>query len=118
MHMHYHSPMLTPLDARSTLTERYQTTVPEPVRRALGLRKHDRVAYREDNGRVYLERAPDETADDPDPDLAAFLTFLARDMAANPAALSALTPELADRLADLTQGADVDLDAPLSPDDE
>jgi antitoxin PrlF len=106
--------MLSPLAAQSTLTERYQTTVPEPVRRALGLTKHDKIAYREENGRVYLERA-DEAAD---PILTGFLTFLASDMAANPDALRALPAALADRLAALTRGAKIDLDAPLSPGDE
>jgi antitoxin PrlF len=106
--------MLSPLAAQSTLTERYQTTVPEPVRRALGLTKHDKVTWREENGRVYLERA----TDDADPVLSGFLTFLARDMAANPGNLRALPAALADRLADLTRGTDIDLDAPLSPGDE
>jgi antitoxin PrlF len=106
--------MLSPLAAQSTLTERYQTTVPEPVRRALGLSKHDRIAWREENGRVYLERAGDAA----DPVLTRFLTFLARDVAANPDALRALPAALADRLADLTRGADIDLDAPLAPGDE
>jgi antitoxin PrlF len=27
------------------LADRYQTTVPQPVRRALGLRKRDRIRY-------------------------------------------------------------------------
>ena len=30
-------------EVQSALTDRYQTTVPQPVRRALGLRKRDRI---------------------------------------------------------------------------
>lgn len=30
--------------SESTLTDRYQTTVPEPIRKALGLNKHDKSA--------------------------------------------------------------------------
>jgi antitoxin PrlF len=33
------------LEAESTLTDRYQTTVPETVRRALRLRKRDKIQY-------------------------------------------------------------------------
>ena len=33
-------------EVESTLTDRYQTTVPQPVRRALGLRKRDRIRGR------------------------------------------------------------------------
>ena len=36
------STTLTPY-AESTLTDRYQTTVPEPVRKALGLNKRDKI---------------------------------------------------------------------------
>ncbi|MEY4515804.1 MAG: prlF antitoxin for toxin YhaV toxin, partial [Pseudomonadota bacterium] len=35
-----------PLQATSTLTDRYQTTVPESVRRALKLCKRDKICYR------------------------------------------------------------------------
>jgi antitoxin PrlF len=33
------------LEAESTLTDRYQTTVPQTVRRALRLRKRDKIQY-------------------------------------------------------------------------
>ena len=50
----------------STLTSKAQTTVPQPVRAALGLRPGDAIAYVIENGRAILTRveaAP--TTDDP-----------------------------------------------------
>ena len=71
--------MPTTLDVESTLTERYQTTVPETVRRALGLKKRDKIHYSiRANGEVVLSRAED---DEEDPALGAFLAFLAHDIA-------------------------------------
>ncbi|TAL82637.1 MAG: hypothetical protein EPN62_04060 [Candidimonas sp.] len=37
--------MVAILEVESTLTDRYQTTVPETVRRALGLDKRDKIHY-------------------------------------------------------------------------
>ena len=37
--------MRTTSEVASTLTDRYQTTVPEPVRRALKLGKRDKIHY-------------------------------------------------------------------------
>jgi antitoxin PrlF len=103
------------LEAEATLTERYQTTVPTPVRRALQLKKHDKILYKiADDGRVFLERS-NETKED-DPVLGEYLNFLARDIAAG--SVRVLTPELADRVKSLVEGVEVDLDAPLAPDDE
>lgn len=43
-------------EVESELTERYQTTVPQPVRRALGLRKRGRIRYSfRANGEVVLQ---------------------------------------------------------------
>jgi antitoxin PrlF len=100
-------------EATSTLTDRYQTTVPEPVRRALNLGKRDRIRYvlRPDGG-VELQRASQE-----DPVLAGFLEFLARDMAARPGDLRAVDAGLKRRIDELAGGVDVDLDAPLDDDD-
>jgi antitoxin PrlF len=41
-----------------------QTTIPAPVRKALGLREGDLVAYRIEQGRVIMTRA-EGTPDDP-----------------------------------------------------
>ena len=46
------------LEAESTLTDRYQTTIPGPIRKALGLDKRDKVVYRlSGSGKVSLVRA-------------------------------------------------------------
>ncbi|MGH6946137.1 MAG: type II toxin-antitoxin system PrlF family antitoxin [Kiloniellales bacterium] len=104
------------LEAESTLTERYQTTVPDAVRRALHLRKHDKIVYKvAPDGRVFLERG---TAGEEDPALGAFLEFLARDIASGTAAVRPVTPELVERIDALVGDVKLDLDAPLSPDDE
>lgn len=99
----------------STLTERYQTTVPSGVRKVLGLNKGDKLVYRsDDQGRIYLEHAQ---ADHRDPALGPFLDLLAADMAANPARLAPLDPAVMARIAALVGDDDIDLDRPLSPDD-
>jgi antitoxin PrlF len=104
-------------EAESKLTERYQTTVPEPVRKALGLGKHDRLVYKIKGGTVQLRRA-DDGDDAHDPALAPFLQLLARDFEKNPAHLHAIDPALVQRARDLVAGVELDLDAPLSAEDE
>ena len=94
----------------STITAKGQTTVPKAVRQALGVRSGDRIAFRLGENGVTLERV---SGADEDPALAPFLDFLARDIARRPEALQALTPMLAARIAELTRGMDVDLDAEI-----
>ena len=102
--------------AESTLTDRYQTTVPDAVRRALNLGKRDKLRYIvQPDGNVLLTRAADT---DTDPALDAFLGFLANDMTQHPERLQALDKALVQRDQTLTAGVAVDLDAPLSADDE
>lgn len=104
------------IEAESTLTDRYQTTVPEPVRRALKLNKRDRLHYTvRSTGEVVLARAG--TPEDDDPALAAFLQLLARDLAAHPERVQGLDAAFAHRLKGLVADVDVDLDAPL-PDEQ
>jgi antitoxin PrlF len=104
------------LEAESTLTDRYQTTVPETVRRALRLRKRDKIHYTiRPDGEVVLTRAASENDD---PALAPFLGFLARDLAKHPERLQAVDAGLAQRIQALVDSVEVDLGAPLSADDE
>lgn len=49
----------------SKLTSKAQTTIPQPVRAALGLREGDEIAYSIEEGRVILTRVVSEQADDP-----------------------------------------------------
>lgn len=105
------------LEAESTLTDRYQTTVPEPVRRALRLGKRDRIHYTiRADGEVVLSRAAPVAEDDPV--IGEFLAFLARDAAGHPDRLRAVDPGLVRRARALVRGVRIDLDAPLSADDE
>ena len=105
------------LDVESTLTDRYQTTVPETVRRALRLGKRDKIHYIiRPSGEVVLTRA--EASEGDDPVLGQFLGFLARDIASHPERLQAVDSGLVQRLQSLVGGIEVDFDAALSADDE
>ncbi len=104
-------------DVESTLTDRYQTTVPETVRRALRLGKRDKIHYTiRPSGEVVLTRA--KAVDGEDPVLGQFLNFLARDIASHPERLQAVDAGLVQRLQSLVGGIEVDLDSALSADDE
>jgi antitoxin PrlF len=105
------------LDVESTLTDRYQTTVPETVRRALRLSKRDKIHYSiRPSGEVVLTRA--EASEGDDPVLGQFLGFLARDIASHPERLRAVDAGLVQRLQSLVGGIEVDLDAALTANDE
>ena len=104
------------LEVESTLTDRYQTTVPETVRRALKLNKRDKIQYViRQNGEVVLTRA---TSEGDDPALGSFLDFLAIDIAEHPEHILTVEDALMQRIQPLTKGVEVDLDAPLQEDDE
>lgn len=103
-------------DDVSRLTDRYQTTVPSSVRKQLRLNKGDRIRYcTEPDGRVYIEPVRAETGD---PALGGFLDLIETDIAANPQNIKAVDAAMHGRLKALVGDVDVDLDQPLSPDDE
>jgi antitoxin PrlF len=107
----------TPDEVVSALTDRYQTTVPQPVRRALGLRKRDRIRYAfRANGEVVLQRVSPDPLEE-DPALAPFLALLERDIASHPERLQPIGADLVQRLQDLVGAIEVNLDEAL-PDDE
>jgi antitoxin PrlF len=64
---------------QSRVTSKAQTTIPAPVRKALGLKEGDVVAYRIEAGRVIMTRA-EPVPEDP------FATFSEWDGAADRAA--------------------------------
>ena len=104
------------LYSESTLTDRYQTTVPDTVRKALGLNKRDKIRYTiQPNGQVLLSRV--EQPED-DPVIEQFLSFLARDITKNPQRLEAISSDLVNRIQFLVDEVDLDLDAPLGDEDE
>ena len=109
--------MRPPLEAESTLTDRYQTTVPDPVRRALKLGKRDKIRYAiQPNGEVVLSRVVPNEADDPV--LAQFLDFIARDIATQPGRLQNFDAGLVQRAQALVAGVALDLEQELLPEDE
>lgn len=109
--------MAATLEVESTLTDRYQTTVPETVRRALRLGKRDKIHYTiRGDGEVVLTRADVPESDDPA--LGPFLAFLSRDIASHPEHLKAVDAEWVKRLQTLVGVEAVDLDAPLLAEEE
>lgn len=106
------------IEVESTLTDRYQTTVPETVRRALRLGKRDKIHYAiRPNGEVVISRATLTTQ--ADPVLEPFLQFLAQDVARHPERLQAVDSALVQRIHSLVgDGQELDLDAPLADEDE
>ncbi|MGM4918876.1 type II toxin-antitoxin system PrlF family antitoxin [Tardiphaga sp. 813_E8_N1_3] len=61
----------------SKMTSKAQTTIPQPVRAALGLKEGDEIAYAIEEGRVVLTRAEQSNPEDP------FATFDEWDSAAD-----------------------------------
>ena len=109
--------MTASLEVESTLTDRYQTTVPETVRRALRLGKRDKIHYAiRPGGEVVLTRAG--VQDSNDPVLGQFLAFLARDIAKNPAQLQPVDAQFLQRIQSLVGGMELDLGAALPANDE
>ncbi len=102
--------------AESTLTDRYQTTIPETVRKLLGLGKRDKISYSvASDGRIYLSGTQNE---DNDPMVEKFLAFLAKEIESNPQRIQPITNEWADRLQALVKEVDIgDLNEPLSGND-
>lgn len=109
--------MNAPIEIESTLTDRYQTTVPETVRRALKLAKRDRIHYEVHlDGTVTLTRA--KLAEPTDPLIDQFLKFLAQDIADQPKRLIAVESKFVQHIQNLVAGVDVDLTTALAADDE
>lgn len=104
------------LQAESTLTDRYQTTVPGIVRKTLGLSKRDKIVYVINaDGTVTITRS--EVRGD-DPILGKFLDFLAQDIEQNPQHIQPITTENLERVQSLVGNMEVDLDETLSDEDE
>ena len=104
------------LVSESTLTDRYQTTVPDQVRKVLGLSKREKIRYTiKPNGEVLLSRVDQG---DEDPVIKNFLSFLAQDMTDNPERLKVVGSDLPGQIESLVRDVDVDLDSPLPDEGE
>lgn len=102
--------------SESTLTDRYQTTVPEHVRKVLGLNKRDKICYTiQPDGQVVISRVDNTESD---PLIGKFLNFIAQDIEKNPQHIQAISSDLVSRVQSLVAEVDLDLDAPLSDEDE
>ena len=106
------------LQAESTLTSRYQTTIPSVVRRALHLSKQDRIRYTvQPDGGVVLSRA-EEPEEHNDPVLEPFLALLAKDIEEHPERLRPLDTKLLAHARELVEGVEFDINEPLPEDDD
>ncbi|MFP3753395.1 type II toxin-antitoxin system PrlF family antitoxin [Cupriavidus sp. SIMBA_020] len=113
----FHAPDEAIVEAESTLTDRFQTTVPDVVRRALKLERRDKIRYVvRPSGEVVMQRATGVVVSH-DPALEPFLDLLERDIAQHPERLRALRVELLARIDKLTNRIEIDLDAPLPDED-
>lgn len=107
---------MTHLVTESTLTDRYQTTVPDLVRKALDLKKREKLRYTiEDDGRVMLSRAEDNETD---PVMDSFLDFIASDIQSHPERAAAVSNDFVNRVQQAVKGVEVDLNAPLDDEDD
>ena len=96
---------------QSSITDRFQTTIPKGVREALGLRRGDRLAYEVRGEEVVVRRRPEQDGDDPA--LTGFLDLLERDIANRSDRLQRTPDGLVQRGRELVDGVEVDLDAAL-----
>jgi len=113
MQSHYYCGMddKKPLvSAESTLTDRYQTTIPEVVRKALGLGKRDKLEFlMDETGAVRIKKA-EQTEEHSDPALSGFLNLLQKDIDENPQNLRELNDAYFERWRKL-----LDMMGPIEP---
>jgi antitoxin PrlF len=101
--------------SESTLTDRYQTTVPAPVRKFLGLGKNDKICYTlQPDGTVTIARVRQIESD---PILKPFLDLLAQDIEQHPQRLKPISADLIDRVRSLVLEVDVDLNESIDEDE-
>src|SRR5437588_11879779 len=125
MRLHYHARclrvhgnrLMASLEIESTLTDRYQTTVPDAVRRTLKLRKRDKIRYvvRPD-GAVLLTRA--EAGEESDPEVGKIMAFQTRDMQLRPSQIRGINTALVRHDRSLVKGIMSDLNTRLRPEED
>lgn len=97
---------------RSKVTSRSQTTLPNGVRKALGLRPGEDLLEWEIRGDEAVARRATEEHEE-DPALISFLKLLERDIADHPERLAPMPAALYERLLAVTKGVTVDPDEPI-----
>jgi antitoxin PrlF len=109
--------LLRKLLGQSTLTDRYQTTIPTSVRKQLGLGKRDLIEFvQADDGSIVLRRADSSSTEEFPAELLAWLQFIEKDHQQNPAQFKVLDDEFFAEARGMVGGLEVDLDADLDPD--
>lgn len=109
--------MTTSIQAYSTLSDDYLTTVPKSVCQALKLKPQDGIHYTiRPNGEVILSRVSDESRQELVE--SSFLAFLERDLIEHPGNIRPVTHSTFAAAERLTTGIDVDLDEVLHENDD
>ncbi len=104
------------LEIAATVTRRGQTTMPTAIRRSLDIAKDGgAIVYRlQDDGQVTVAKLPETE----DPAIAAFLSFIGKDMEARPHMLRPVTAGWLVELNQLLETVEIDLDEALHEEDE
>lgn len=97
----------------SAVTERYQTTVPNGVRKALGVQGRDRLVWEIRGDEAIVRRAPVAVEEEDDPALEPFLRLLAADIEAHPERLQGIPEDLFRRWTAIAEGVEVNLNEPI-----
>jgi antitoxin PrlF len=97
----------------SKVTARSQTTLPSGVRKALGIRAGDQIAYEIEKDQVVIRKV---IAEEQDPALDGFLDLLETDIGRHKDRVIFATEGFANYLQELTAGIEVDYDAPIEGD--
>lgn len=104
------------ISAQSTLTDRYQTTIPKVVRNVLNLNKRDKLVYSVgSDGKVSISKL---TSCEDDPVLNNFLGFLAKNIENSPQNLVPMAVEKFVKISSLVEDIKIDLVAPLDAEDD
>lgn len=102
------------LSYASTVTERFQTTVPAPVRAAMSLGRGDELTWAmKEDGTFVVSKASTEHED---PAIQGFLKVL--ESGITEGYVVPATVEMRDRVAELIDGVEFDMNAPLPNEDE
>lgn len=106
------------LQAESTLTERYQTTIPYVVRKTLGLEKGNKISYQiQEDGSVIISRWQNNQKES-DALLGKFIQFLEEDINQNSQQIKAMTSTTVNHLKSLVNDIAVDLERSLQEEEE
>ena len=98
----------------SRVGRRSQTTLPDEVRSALGIRPgEDALEWEIRGDEAVVRRAVGEDDEEEDPALLPFLRLMERDIAAHPERLRAMPEGLYRRLLAVTEGVNVPTDATI-----